>query len=88
MFVVNKENRTIEITNKTKELKIIKEFENLDRIFLESTSDKYKCELVLLDIGLLDEDMNPTGIIETQAFSRRVGFNEWLMPFVEEEYNL
>lgn len=68
------------------ELKIINEFDILEKKFLPNTEDEYQCELVLLDVGIHDDNMNIIGI-ETKAFARRLGFDDWLMPFTFEEYS-
>ncbi len=88
MYTIDLENRRIIITNeKTRNVQYINEFDRLERKFLPNTQDTYECELVLLEVDVYDDNFEVIGK-ETKAFARRVGNTNWLMEFVEEEYNL
>lgn len=63
----------------------LNEFDSLYRHFLPNTQDKYECELVLIDVPVYNDKFEEIGI-ETKAFSRRKGNDNWLIEFVEEEY--
>ncbi|MGL5963191.1 MAG: hypothetical protein ACRCZ2_02145 [Fusobacteriaceae bacterium] len=65
---------------------IINEFDRLTKEFLPNTTDKYECELVLVEVDVQDDDMEIIGK-ETKAFARRVGYSEWLMPFETTSYS-
>lgn len=81
MFTINPENRTVEITDGlTKAVRVIKEGAMLNRIYAHGTTDKYRCQLVLLDVK------NELGVVELVAYAMRLGFPEWLMGFNDEEY--
>lgn len=54
---------------------------------MDGTADKYECELVLVDCKVKDENGEDTGEIETKAFAKRIGYDNWLMEFDETEYN-
>lgn len=88
MFVIDKEERKIIITNeKTRGVIEVRENEALNRKFLEGTADKYDCILKLIDVDVIDPaTQEKTGEKETKAFAQRVGNPHWLMEFVEEEY--
>ncbi|MGL5716751.1 MAG: hypothetical protein ACRCX2_27295 [Paraclostridium sp.] len=88
-YAIDKENRRIilEATTLNLEQNIINEFDLLEKSFLEGTEDKYDCELVLLDVEVHDDEMNVVGV-ETKAFARRKGNEQWLMEFDAEEYKL
>lgn len=95
MIKIDKENRQIIITHdKSKDIKIIKEFEKIEKVFLNGTKDKYECELVLLDIPVQSEKERFPTIstddlkLETKAFARRigVGFENWLETINEKDF--
>lgn len=90
MFVIDKENRKIIITDdKTRAVVEIKEGESLNRKFLEGTEDKYNCILKLIDVDIVNpETQEKTGEKETKAFAQRVDNPNWVMEFVEEEYTI
>lgn len=67
---------------------IINEFDTLTRKFLNDTGLKYECELVLARVEVLNELGEKTGAQETKAFARRKGFDNWLMEFIPQEYEL
>lgn len=88
MFVIDKENRKIIITDDvTRNVVEIREGENLNRKFLEGTEDKYQCVLKIMDVDIINpETQEKTGEKETKAFAQRVGNPNWLIEFVEEEF--
>ncbi|MGL5964665.1 MAG: hypothetical protein ACRCZ2_09775 [Fusobacteriaceae bacterium] len=83
MYTIDIENRRVIIEGATKnsEPTFINEFDKLEKKFLANTADKYECELVLVDVK--NEESGET---KTEAFARRVGYEQWLMPFNTEEY--
>lgn len=87
-FTIDKELRRVIVGDLKQKMTVvvINEFDKLEKAFLENTSDKYECELVLLDVDVMDENMNVVGK-ETKAFARRVGKVQWLMEFNTEEYS-
>lgn len=88
MYTIDLKNRRIIITDeKTRSQTIINEFDKLERKFLPNTQDTYDCELLLLEVDVYDDNFEVMEK-ETKAFARRVGNTNWLMEFVEEEYNL
>ena len=64
----------------------INEFDKLTKKFLPDTSDTYECELVLLEVDLLNDKEEIVGT-ETKAFVRRIGRVDWLMEFNTNEYS-
>lgn len=91
MFIINKDKRQIIITKEdnTKSTIVINENDSLNRKFLDGTQDKYQCILKLIDVDILNpETGEKTGEKETKAFAQKVGNPNWLMEFVEEEYNI
>lgn len=90
MYIIDIEERKIIVTQeKTKATKEIREGEELNRIFLEGTEDTYSCVLKLLEVDIVDsETQEKTGEKEVKAFARRVDKPEWIMEFIEEEYNI
>ncbi|MGL4426000.1 MAG: hypothetical protein ACRCZ0_08515 [Cetobacterium sp.] len=87
MYTIDLKNRRI-ILEKTEwgiEDSVINEFDKLEKSFLPNTADKYECELVLVDVDILDEKQEVIGK-ETKAFARRIGCSDWLMGFEAEEY--
>lgn len=97
MYTIDKLNRKIIITvqkdgvstfsNYSEKIEI-NEFDKLEKKFLPNTQDKFECELILLDVEKRDESGNKTGIMETKAFARRIGREDWLMEFNESDYVL
>ncbi|MGL6132322.1 MAG: hypothetical protein ACRCZ9_11990 [Fusobacteriaceae bacterium] len=87
MYTIDLKNRRIilETTVWGIEDSVINEFDKLEKDFLPNTADTYECELVLVDVDVLDEKQEVIGK-ETKAFARRVGYSDWLMEFVVEEY--
>ncbi|MGL6100370.1 MAG: hypothetical protein ACRC0G_12185 [Fusobacteriaceae bacterium] len=65
---------------------IINEHDTLKKKFLPNTNEEYECELVLVDVEKKDEKGEKTGEVETLAFSKRKGYENWLMIFEPEEY--
>lgn len=91
MYTIDKENRRIIITPEittTYSQKIINEFDKLKRIFLDGTVDQYECELIIIDVDKKDIETGKKIGIETKAFARRLGQQNWLMEFDEKEYIL
>lgn len=90
MYIIDKEGRKIIVTQeKTKTIKEIREGEELKRKYLEGTEDAYPCLLKLLEVDVLDsETQEKTGEKEVKAFAQRVDKPEWIMEFIEEEYNI
>lgn len=90
MYVIDEKERKIIITNeRTRNVIEIKENEELKRIFLEGTEDKYRCFLKLMEVDVIDENTHePTGEKITKAFAVRENEPSWLMEFSEEEYIL
>ena len=87
--------RQITVRKNSKDIRIIKEFERIEKIFLEGTQDKYECELVLLEVPVQTEEMmmnpEPSELkMETRAFARRVGagFENWLENINESDFVL
>lgn len=87
--------RQITVRKNSKDIRIIKEFERIEKIFLEGTQDKYECELVLLEVPVQTEEMmmnpEPSELkMETRAFARRVGagFENWLENISESDFVL
>lgn len=72
----------------TQDAIVINEFDTLKKKFLPNTADEYECELVLVDVEKIDELGEKTGEVETVAYSRRKGVENWLMTFEPEEYEL
>ncbi|WP_462424436.1 hypothetical protein [Fusobacterium ulcerans] len=90
MYQIDEKNRAIYIYDTEKTIPIIiKEYDRLQRKFEEGTSDKYECELVLLEVELRDLiTQEETGEKEIRAFARRINYPQWLMEFDENEYIL
>ena len=92
MIQIDKPNRQIIVTNdRTRDRKIIKEFEKIKKVFLENTQDVYECELVLLDVPIYEENTREeTGQVETKAFARRFGegYENWLENLNEKDFIL
>lgn len=90
MYVIDEKERKIIITNeRTRNVIEIKENEELKRIFLEGTEDKYRCFLKLMEVDVIDENTHEsTGEKITKAFAVRENEPSWLMEFTEEEYIL
>lgn len=89
MFRIDILKRQVIIMNDlgTRDVKIINEFDRIQKKFLPNTVDKYECELVLLEVPTYNAELVETGK-ETKAFARRVGYENWLMKFNEEDYIL
>ena len=87
-FVIDKESRRVVIGDMRQKMStvIINEFEKVNKTFLEGTIDKYECELVLLEVDLLNDKQDIVGT-ETKAFVRRIGRVDWLMEFNTNEYS-
>lgn len=66
---------------------VLNEFDKIGRKFLPNTQDTYDCEIILLEVDIYNDNFEVTGK-EIKAFARRIGNANWLMEFVEEEYNL
>lgn len=100
MVTIDAEERKIIITRtaKTKgraktaeeqEVIEIREGETLERIFLPGTQETYDCELILLEVDIIDpKTQEKTGEKEIKAFAQRKDHTGWLMEFVETEYNI
>lgn len=99
MVTIDAVERKIIITRKAKLNKLtteeqeetieIREGETLERIFLPGTQDVYECELVLLEVDVINpQTQEKTGEKELKAFAQRKNHTGWLMEFVEEEYNI
>lgn len=99
MVTIDAVERKIIITRKAKLNKLtteeqeetieIREGETLERIFLPGTQDVYKCELVLLEVDVINpQTQEKTGEKELKAFAQRKNHAGWLIEFVEEEYNI
>lgn len=96
MIKIDKNNRQIIITHdRTKDVRIIKEFEKIEKVFLDGTEDIYECELILLEVPVQDDStlfhnsqIEPK--LETKAFARRigVGFENWLEDINETDFVL
>lgn len=67
---------------------VINEFDKIQKVFLEETKDRYDCELVLVNVEIMDEDMQPTGEYVTKAFGRRIGYEGWLVEFDLESFTV
>ena len=86
--------RTVKAKSRTKtmeeqEVIEIREGDSLERIFLPGTQDVYECELVLLEVDVIDpKTQEKTGEKELKAFAQRKDHAGWLMEFVETEYNI
>lgn len=84
-FTIDLENRRVVVDATTLQNKsnpiIINEFDKLTKNFLPNTQDKYECELVLLEVE------NENGELETKAFTRRIGYEGWIMEFNFEDYS-
>ena len=90
MYQIDEKNRAIYIYNTEKTTPIIiKEYDRLQKKFEEGTTDKYECELILLEVELRDLiTQEKTGEKEIRAFARRINYPQWLMEFDENEYIL
>ena len=88
MYTIDLKNRRVIIETKSRGTITINEFDRLNRVFLDGTHDKYECELVLLEVPVMNENNEDTGKKETKAFARRVGNEDWLMIFNETEFNI
>lgn len=99
MVTIDAVERKIIITRKAKLNKLtteeqeetieIREGETLERIFLPETQDVYECELVLLEVDVINpQTQEKTGEKELKAFAQRKDHAGWLMEFVETEYNI
>lgn len=99
MVTIDAAERKIIITRKAKLNKLtteeqeetieIREGETLERIFLPGTQDVYECELVLLEVDVINpQTQEKTGEKELKAFAQRKDHAGWLMEFVETEYNI
>lgn len=76
-------------TTEEQEVIEIREGDPLERIFLPGTQDTYDCELILLEVDIIDpKTQEKTGGKEIKAFAQRKNHTGWLMEFVEEEYNI
>lgn len=88
MYTIDLENRQVIINAKVSVNKtIIKEFDKINRKFLQGTSDTYECILVLKEVPKYDENFNEIGV-EVKAFAQRVDNPSWLMEFNIDEYDL
>ena len=88
MYTIDLKNRRVIIETKARGTITINEFDRIHRVFLDGTHDKYECELVLLEVPVMNENQEDTGKKETKAFARRIGQPNWLMEFNETEYVL
>lgn len=99
MVTIDAVERKIIITRKAKLNKLtteeqeetieIREGETLERIFLPGTQDVYECELVLLEVDVINpQTQEKTREKELKAFAQRKDHAGWLMEFVETEYNI
>lgn len=100
MVIIDAEERKIVITRTVKaksrtktmeeqEVIEIREGETLERIFLPGTQDVYECELVLLEVDVINpQTQEKTGEKELKAFAQRKDRADWLIEFVETEYNI
>lgn len=76
-------------TTEEQEVIEIREGETLERIFLPGTQYVYECELVLLEVDVINpQTQEKTGEKELKAFAQRKDHAGWLMEFVETEYNI
>lgn len=76
-------------TTEEQEVIEIREGDPLERIFLPGTQDTYDCELILLEVDIIDpKTQEKTGEKEIKAFAQRKNHTGWLMELVEEEYNI
>lgn len=89
-IIITRKAKLNKLTTEEKEETIeIREGETLERIFLPGTQDTYDCELVLLEVDIIDhKTQEKTGEKEIKAFVQRKGQVGWLMEFVEDEYNI
>lgn len=67
---------------------VLNEFQELSKIFLEGTEEKYRCILILTDVELVSDDGEKTGEVETKAFAKKIGYDNWIMEFIPSEYDL
>lgn len=95
MYVIDSKNRKViidkSIDNRSRIISnqiVLNEFDDLKKKFLDGTQDKYDCELVLLEVNVLDAERIPTGNKELKAYAKRKGVDMWLMNFNEEDYEL
>lgn len=85
-YVLDTVNRRVIINYQNQEI-VINEFDKVEKVFLKNTSDVYECELVILDT-IITDDTTDKEILETKAYIRRVGNEQWLMDFNLTDYVL
>lgn len=91
MFTIDAEKRQVIINknSKTRDADIVlNEFDELNRKFLQGTKDKYKCELVLLEVDTIDPITQEKTGTELKAFARRIGYTDYLIGFNPNEFDL
>lgn len=67
----------------------INEFDKLKRKFIKGTGENYECELVILKTKTHDNNGEDNlGAEVDKAFARRIGYDNWLISFEPNEYDI